>query len=78
MKTSNAKKSSTNTKTLVELSTIPIAQGWFKNIRKDARFFKSLLSIQYHKGIAVDSLDSNFLSGEGGQFISGNSSSGFP
>jgi len=77
MKINITEKLSINKIILFQPSAIPSIQGWFKNTRKAVRFLQSLLSIQFKTGIAVDSLDSIFLSGEGGRFILGNYPSGF-
>jgi hypothetical protein len=77
MKINISEKISISKKTPAKPSTIPSIQGGFKNMRKASIFLQSLLSVQFKTGIAVDSLDSIFLNGEGGQFILGNFPSGF-
>jgi hypothetical protein len=77
MKTINASCLSFTRRILFELSTLPIIQGWFKNARRAARFFQSVLTVQYKTGISGDSLDSTFFAGEGGRFILGNFFNGF-
>jgi hypothetical protein len=46
-------------------------------MRKAVFFSQLFVSIRFKKVIAVDSLDSNFLNGEGGEFILRNFFSGF-